>query len=118
MRQTSGTLRFCSELCISGLGRQPAHRPLVATGVDHNSGLITSAALQNIQNHIDVGRRPTDRPLANSFHTKLAMGTPPRPPPKRARQKVLLIYGGEHLRGASLERLAPSGLLELLPGRP
>src|SRR5712691_8316698 len=32
------------------------------------------------------------------------MGTPPRPSTKRARQKVLLINGGEYLRGASLER--------------
>jgi len=32
------------------------------------------------------------------------MGTPPRPTTKRARQKVLLINGGEYLRGASLER--------------
>src|SRR5439155_24337488 len=32
------------------------------------------------------------------------MGTPSRPTAKRARQKVLLINGGQHLCGASLER--------------
>ena len=32
------------------------------------------------------------------------MGTPPRPSAKRARQKVLLVDGGQYLRGASLER--------------
>src|SRR5216684_1340656 len=32
------------------------------------------------------------------------MGTPPRSSPKRARQKILLVDGGEYLRGASLKR--------------
>src|SRR5438045_2280213 len=32
------------------------------------------------------------------------VGTPLRTPTKRARQKVLLINGGQYLRGASLER--------------
>src|SRR5712692_11038233 len=32
------------------------------------------------------------------------MGTPPRPSPKRARQKILLVDGGQYLSGASLKR--------------
>jgi len=32
------------------------------------------------------------------------MGTPPRSTAKRACQKVLLVNGGQHLRGASLKR--------------
>src|SRR5712692_89378 len=32
------------------------------------------------------------------------MGTPPRPSPKRARQKILLVDSGQYLSGASLKR--------------
>src|SRR5271169_5062110 len=32
------------------------------------------------------------------------MGTPPRPSPKRARQKILLVNSGQYLSDASLER--------------
>src|SRR5215471_15603606 len=52
--------------------------------------------------------------LQNPFHLspgnhlmqccQCLMGTPPRPSTKRAWQKVLLVYGGEYLSDASLER--------------
>ena len=50
------------------------------------------------------------------------MGAPPRPSAERARQKVLLIYGGQHLSGASLERpvryvkARPRGVSPCFPG--
>src|SRR5713101_5424239 len=49
------------------------------------------------------------------------MGAPPRTPPKRARQKVLLVDGGQYMSGASLKRRSatqgtPSGRFSCFPG--
>src|SRR6516164_1234681 len=51
-------------------------------------------------------QHPTHFPPGNHLMERCQrlMGTPPRPSPERARQKILLVDGGQYLRGASLER--------------